>query len=249
MLGKNRKRKRYEEEEANFWISYSDLMAGILIIFILLFVFKIFDFEKQKTEAMQAKHEAEIIKEELDETKKVVLELSSTRSKIIEMLQEEFENENIGITVDPSTGAIKLKDSILFDTGESELKNEGKTFLKEFIPTYINILLSDKEIRDQIAEIIIEGHTDNVGTYIYNLELSQDRAFSVAEYLLSDNVNYDYKEEFKTYITVNGKSYSDLIYINGVIDLNSSRRVEVKFRLKEEETLLEISRQLEAANE
>ncbi len=186
---------------------------------------------------------------ELDQTKQTILELSSTRNEIIDSLQDAFESENIGIIVDPNTGAIKLKDSILFDTGESELKAEGKAFLADFIPIYINILLGDEEIKNQIAEIIIEGHTDNIGTYIYNLKLSQDRAFSVVEYLLSDELEYSHKDTFRAYATANGKSYSNLIYKDGVPDLDSSRRVEIKFRLKEEETLLEISKQLEGTSE
>lgn len=249
MLKKNKRKLVNNDEETNFWVSYSDLMAGILIIFILLFVYKIYDFEEQKVEVLESQKEMETIKKELEDTRAEVLELSNTRNVIIELLQEEFENKHINIVVDPTTGAIKLQDSILFDLGESELKDNGKLFLEDFIPTYVEILLGNDEIKNEIAEIIIEGHTDNIGTYIYNLELSQNRAFSVAEYLLNEDFEYDYKDDFQTYITVNGKSFSDLIYVNNEVDLNASRRVEVKFRLKEEETLLEISKKLEGAYE
>ncbi len=48
MFNNRKVKKQFREEESNFWISYSDLMAGILIIFILLFLYKIQDFETQK---------------------------------------------------------------------------------------------------------------------------------------------------------------------------------------------------------
>ena len=223
------KKKSSQEEEASYWISFSDLMASILIIFILLFIYKLVEFQ-----------------DNLDMTEQRIQELTSTRMQIIAMLQEEFEKENIDIKIDPKTGAIQLNESILFDTDKSELKQEGKDFCEKFIPLYVKILLGNKDVSSQISQIIVEGHTDDNGGYIYNLELSQERSLSVAKFLLSDTFNYEYKKELEKYLTVNGRSYSDPIYDkNGSIDKGISRRVEIKFRLKEEEVLLQIQNELE----
>lgn len=223
------KKKRSQEEEPGFWISFSDLMASILIIFILLFVYKLVEYQAS-----------------LSEKEQQIQELTSTRVKIIEMLQEEFEKENIDINIDPKTGTIKLNESILFDTSKSELKKEGKEFAKRFIPIYVKILLGNEEVRSQLSQIIIEGHTDDVGSYMSNLKLSQDRTLSVAKFLLDDEFDYKYKKDLQEYITLNGRSYSDpILDKNGNINRDASRRVEIKFRLKEEEILLEIQNKLE----
>lgn len=223
------KKKRSQEEEPGFWISFSDLMASILIIFILLFVYKLVEYQAS-----------------LSEKEQQIQELTSTRVKIIEMLQEEFEKENIDINIDPKTGTIKLNESILFDTSKSELKKEGKKFAKKFIPIYVKILLGNEDIRSQLSQIIIEGHTDDVGSYISNLKLSQDRTLSVAKFLLDDDFDYKYKKDLQEYITLNGRSYSEPILDDkGNINRDASRRVEIKFRLKEEEILLEIQNKLE----
>lgn len=223
------KKKRSQEEEPGFWISFSDLMASILIIFILLFVYKLVEYQAS-----------------LSEKEQQIQELTSTRVKIIEMLQEEFEKENIDINIDPKTGTIKLNESILFDTSKSELKKEGKEFAKRFIPIYVKILLGNEEVRSQLSQIIIEGHTDDVGSYMSNLKLSQDRTLSVAKFLLDDEFDYKYKKDLQEYITLNGRSYSDpILDKNGKINRDASRRVEIKFRLKEEEILLEIQNKLE----
>ena len=223
------KKKRSQEEEPGFWISFSDLMASILIIFILLFVYKLVEYQAS-----------------LSEKEQQIQELTSTRVKIIEMLQEEFEKENIDINIDPKTGTIKLNESILFDTSKSELKKEGKEFAKKFIPIYVRILLGNEDIRSQLSQIIIEGHTDDVGSYMSNLKLSQDRTLSVTKFLLDDEFDYKYKKDLQEYITLNGRSYSDpILNKNGKINRGASRRVEIKFRLKEEEILLEIQNKLE----
>ena len=223
------KRKKSQEEEVGFWISFSDLMASILIIFILLFVYKLVEYQANLTEKEQQ-----------------IQELTSTRVKIIEMLQEEFKKEDIDINIDPKTGTIKLNESILFDTSKSELKEEGKEFARRFIPIYVKILLGNEEVKSQLSQIIIEGHTDDVGSYMSNLKLSQDRTLSVAQFLLDDEFDYKYKKDLQEYITLNGRSYSEPILDDeGNINRDASRRVEIKFRLKEEEILLEIQNKLE----
>ena len=223
------KKKRKIEEGSGYWISFSDLMSGVLIIFMLLFIYKILDYQNNI------------------ESKEAMIEsLSSTRMQIISMLQDEFEKENIDILIDPKTGAIRLSEAILFDYGKNELKEEGKIFLQKFIPIYVRILFGTDDIKSQVSQIIIEGHTDDAGDYIYNLKLSQERALSVVEYLIGDGFNYDYKNDLQYNLTANGRSFSELITNeDGTVNANASRRVEIKFRLNEEETLMQIKQELE----
>ena len=228
-MSKLLKKKRNREEGSGYWISFSDLMSGVLIIFMLLFIYKILDYQNNI------------------ESKEAMIEsLSSTRMQIISMLQEEFEKENIDILIDPKTGAIRLSEAILFDYGKNELKEEGKAFLQRFIPIYVRILFGTEDIKSQVSQIIIEGHTDDAGDYIYNLKLSQERALSVVEYLIGDGFNYDYKNDLQYNLTANGRSFSELITNNdGSVNPDASRRVEIKFRLNEEETLMQIQQELE----
>jgi len=221
-------RNSKQEEETSYWLSFSDLMASVLIIFILLFVYNLIAYE-----------------ESMNETEKMIQELTSTRMKIISMLQDEFDKEDIDIIIDPKTGAIQLNESILFDTGKSQLKDEGKAFAEKFIPIYVSILLGNAEIKSQLSQIIIEGHTDDVGGYLYNLKLSQERSLSVAQFLLNPEFNYKYKDEMEKYLTINGRSYSEpILNSDDSINKDASRRVEIKFRLKEEEVLLQIQKEL-----
>lgn len=222
-------RRKSNQEETSYWLSFSDLMASVLIIFILLFVYNLIAYE-----------------ESMNETEKMIQELTSTRMKIITMLQEEFDKEDIDIIIDPKTGAIQLNESILFDSGKSQLKDEGKLFAEKFIPIYVKILLGNDEIKSQISQIIIEGHTDDVGGYLYNLKLSQERSLSVAQFLINPEFDYMYKNEMEKYLTINGRSYSEpILNSDGSINKDASRRVEIKFRLIEEEVLLQIQKELE----
>ena len=114
---------------------------------------------------------------------------------------------------------------------------------------YLEVLLSD-EYRDYIAEIIIEGHTDTDGGYEGNMDLSYDRADAVAKFCLNKNngLSQSKIEQLQKLLTINGKSCSNPIYKadgSGEVDMQASRRVEIKFRLKEDEMIQKIAEILE----
>ena len=170
-------------------------------------------------------------------------DIIGVRADLVEDLSREFNNSDLKVSVDETTGAITFDASILFDYNKSVLKPSGKEFLADFLPRYADVLLSPK-YKDNISEILIEGHTDTEGNYMSNLELSQKRALAVAEYCLSDNskiLNATQLEEMRSLISATGRSYSNPIYDeNGKIDMAASRRVEFLFRLTDEEMVREM---------
>jgi chemotaxis protein MotB len=219
MFNRPIKRKQKEEdEEVSYWLSYSDLMAGVLIIFILLFTYKILAYN-QNLESKESK----------------IKELTSIRKMIITRLFEEFGDE---IQIDPKTGVIKVRSNILFDVDQSKIKKEGHQFLQKFIPRYLKVLLGEEDIKKHLSRIVVEGHTDNTGTYLYNLELSQARAFNVVKYIYSEEVITKYKDGLENFISAIGRSEVDLVLSDqGKISKNKSRRVEFKFELKDDKII------------
>ena len=155
----------------------------------------------------------------------------------------EFGNSDLKVSVDETTGGITFDASILFDYNKSVLKPSGKEFLAKFLPRYADVLLSPK-YKDNISEILIEGHTDTEGNYLSNLELSQKRALAVAEYCLGDNsgiLTDSQLEQMRSLISATGRSYSKPVYDDkGEIDMAASRRVEFLFQLKDEEMVREM---------
>ncbi|MCD7883880.1 MAG: OmpA family protein [Lachnospiraceae bacterium] len=205
--------------------------------------------EQQTTLAVQEEELAaqqttvESLQAQLDEQAAQIEQIIGVRSQLIELLNEELTAHGIAVQADLSTGAIVFESSILFDKNSMELSEEGKEFFREFLPVYLEVLLQP-EFLDYIAEILIEGHTDDSGTYLYNLQLSQQRAYSVSEYFLGDDCDFldaETIEVLKTLVTVNGCADKDPICLeDGTIDEEASRRVEIKFRLKDQEMIEEL---------
>ncbi|MBQ8092984.1 MAG: OmpA family protein [Clostridia bacterium] len=177
--------------------------------------------------------------------------LIGLRSEIIESLRDELKSAGLDAIVDRNTGAIGFSGSVLFDTGRNELKDSGKELLNRFIPIYLRTLMSN-EYQEFIGEIIIEGHTDTSGSYLSNLKLSQERALTVATYCLGSEmigITGSERSLLQSILTVNGRSYSDPVYnANGSVNMEASRRVVFKFRMKDAEMIDQMSAILEGQN-
>ena len=82
------------------------------------------------------------------------------------------------------------------------------------------------------------------------MELSYERANAVADFCLDkrNGLTETEIEQLQKILTVNGKSWSSPVYKKDAfgnaleeVDMPASRRVEIKFRLKEDEMIEKIS--------
>ena len=212
-------------------------------------------YDSQNSTALISQYREELAstKQQLSETTTQLEQMLGVKTQIIKKLSSELKRKNINVEVDQQTGAIVLPGAMLFDSGKVDLKESGKRYMDSFLPVYLSVLLSN-EFKPYIAEIVIEGHTDSTGragtdAYLYNLELSQQRALAVANYVLDTSymrstlrLNSSDQETFRRMVTAAGRSFSSLIYTNGVENKEASRRVEIKFNLVDEESVSTISR-------
>ena len=103
--------------------------------------------------------------------------LEQIRESIVEVMGD-ASKVSIG-----DNGNIILSDSVLFDLGSSEIKEDSAGVLGELIDVFYQFL-SDGENAKYVDSIVISGHTDITGTAESNRVLSTDRANSVLNYLL-----------------------------------------------------------------
>jgi chemotaxis protein MotB len=115
---------------------------------------------------------------------KVIQLLDDTRKSIESSLKDQIAAQNITIEDTDEKLKVILVENILFDSGSSEVNEEGKRLL---------LLLSETLNKDSMRQIVVEGHTDNVPLggqlrerFPSNWELSAARAASVIRLLQSD---------------------------------------------------------------
>lgn len=200
------------------------------------------EIENARAELAAANQQMETTKAELDATRSELQDIVGIRTDIIGELQTRFNNSSM--SVDAQTGSITFSSDVLFQYNSSTLTTNSQNTLKAIIPLYLDVLLQDT-YRPYIAEIIIEGHTDTDGSYQSNMNLSFDRANAVAKFCLNERngLSKDKIGQLQELLTVNGRSYSNPVFKTGTeeIDMAASRRVEIKFRLKEDEMIEKIA--------
>lgn len=196
--------------------------------------------QQNKIAAMQIVLAAQ--EEELAGYQLQLQDILGVRTKIVRELSDALSAARISAKVDGNTGDIVLDSTLMFEVNSSDLSPEGYAQLNRLIPVYLGVLMRD-EYKDYVAEIIVEGHTDSTGSYERNLELSQERAMHVAMHCLNMNtLTAQQKEQLKDIIVAQGRSNSNPIYdAYGVEDQQRSRRVEIKFRLKDAEMIQQMS--------
>jgi len=181
---------------------------------------------------------------ELGKQQTIIEEMVGVRAAIIANLHGSLQAANINVTVDGKTGAITLDSAVFFDYGSSTIKSSGMQLLNQFIPVYVRTLLSG-ENSEYVSELIVEGHTDSVGSFEYNLNLSQQRAYEVVRYCLSDQfygLTAAEKRVLRDRVTANGRAFSEpILNADGTENPDASRRVEFKFRLKDDEMINSMS--------
>lgn len=90
-------------------------------------------------------------------------------------LESVAETERVGDGI-----IVTMKDKILFDFNSSQLKSASKASLQKMAEVFKKY---------EKTEMTVAGHTDNVGSASYNLQLSDRRARAVTDYLVSLGVD------------------------------------------------------------
>ncbi len=191
---------QFEQKSDAFNLSISDLMAGILAIFILALSYFILNFGQANAQLTQN---------------------AEKREKLLQEIKYEMKNKhNINVTIFEKEGILRLPDGILFEKGEIEPNEGGKRVIVKLREILYKTLTSVK-YKDAIETIFIEGHTDNTPVsknnpkYKTNWELSAKRAIATWTLLgeLKETEDENVKEENKT--ERNKKTLANLVNKNG----------------------------------
>lgn len=187
------------QQEENHWLSVSDLMAGLMIVFLFI--------------AIALMRDALL---ERDRIKEVAVAYQEGQVNIYNALVGEFAQDlpkwNAEIDQDTLTFTFNSPE-VLFRQGDIALSATYQALLADFFPRYMTVL---DDFKDSISEVRIEGHTSSVWSrtttpteaYFLNMALSQGRTRSVLEYVYKLPQIEPYRSWIKTHIAAVGFSSS-----------------------------------------
>lgn len=210
MLGRvTLKRGAKAEGESPFWISFSDLMTALMTLFLVVMAVTLVAVTKNLT----AEEEAKI-----------------QREKDIRAMMAQIKRDSAqkNVTVDESTYRIDLGEVVRFGSGDSSIKPEAARFLRDYIPVLLEAKLTPQG-QKWLRRVVVEGFTDQDGTYLYNLALSLNRSKSVVCTLFARPAPGEHVltlpqlQQVQDLFLVGGYSFNSIRQ-----DKAASRRVELK---------------------
>lgn len=151
-----------------FTLSISDLMAGLLAIFILALSYFMLNL-------------GEVTNQYTGNTEK--------RNELLENMQQDMANRGVKVTIDKKQGVLRIPESVLFAQGEAVIKPEGQ-YAVNSLSQVLYETLTEEKYAHVIETIFIEGHTDNVPIetpeFHSNWELSTQRAINTWNLMRTD---------------------------------------------------------------
>ena len=211
-------------DDAEHWISTSDLMTGLMMVFLFISI----------AFMRHAYQERDHMKEVQNQMRDIAVAYESTQDSIYSALMDEFKEDlpKWSAKIHRDDLSIEFTDmEILFEVGSAKLKPGFKTVLDNFFPRYMERLAQFKE---NITEIRIEGHAStywNATTspdeaYTKNMILSQARTRSVLFHIQTIPEMQSQKDWVRQHMAAIGFSSSHAVRDrHGRENAEASRRV------------------------
>ena len=218
------------KSDDDVWISASDMMAGLMMIFLFIAIIYIRNIGQY------------------------IDQINDVQTKLCSSLSAEFANEidEWNMTVCEDGLVIRFESDGNFEKSKADLSQKFRRILAAFIPRFFETLW---KFQGQISEVRIEGHTDSsvrrldtpLSGYLYNTRLSQDRSRNVMNFALvsmrNKKLDTQLSWSFKN-LTAHGMSSSEPILVGGQEQMDRSRRVEFRIRTTARDNLDSLVRAL-----
>ena len=201
-------------DEGPVWLSVGDLMAALLLMFVLLFIANVLRLQEVEQKATER------------------------RQRVIAVLTENLGAESIEVKVDQKSGELSISNDLLFGFASARLSSSGEELLERFIPVFADVLFSDPEIDEEVVRIIVEGHASREGSDRENLNLSLDRAQAVTDHIMAME-DFDYRDHLLRELLPSGRGEFEADQAH---DNPDDRRVTFRFQFRGAQWELEAQR-------
>lgn len=207
-----------DEAEKPFWISFSDLMTALMVLFLVVMTISLLTVTQELRNIQQDEKE---------------------RQAAIDRLMSGLEEAAVPykeVSVSRERMTVSFGEAARFASGDHRFSPQAAALLRAFVPEILK-MASGEDGRRWFKRVVVEGFTDTDGTYLLNLDLSLKRAHSVVCALLDPTpaigsaLTDEQKRQVRELFLVGGFSFN-----SAKASKDESRRVELRldFRLLNE---------------
>ena len=199
-----------------FSVSISDLMSGLLAIFILALAYFILNFSQATSQLTQN---------------------DALRAELLDDIQEQLSSDGIQVTVDEKHGILRISEGVLFDVGRADVKPQGQAVIGK-LSGILSQTLQSEPYEGAVETIFIEGHTDNTpinnGVFPSNWELSTKRAINTWRLMAKTHPELDrlQNKNEQPMFSCSGYAETRPIADNQTADgKRANRRIDIRFTM------------------
>ncbi|MCV0394851.1 MAG: OmpA family protein [Rhizobiaceae bacterium] len=259
------------EEGENYFVSMTDMMVGVLFIFIIMLMVFALDFRTKtddQTDALEAARRAaqkiEVLSREVQHHITTMDEASEVRRQLLTEIRDQLAARNIKVEISPNSDVLRItENAVLFRTGswtlEGQAKNNVTTIaqvLSGVLRNYVSCttITGARDCREDDAPVVetvfIEGHTDVTGPDLDNWRLSTARAAETFQQLSTS------APELRTFLNHEGQEilsvsgYSSTRPVDAAVSpeaFAANRRIDLRFVMENDsrERMEQLSRQVD----
>jgi flagellar motor protein MotB len=250
-------RTRPDEGDENYFISTTDMLVGILFIFIIMLMAFALNYKDAQHSRQKQVADVRSAIETVQREVKELQQLDRQRAELLRQLQERLRANNVRVHIEPGSGVLRLPEDLLFDRNKADLNRNGQQALEYLAKAMEAVLPCFTKSRPPgcsvppdigLDAVYIEGHTDRSGAEEFNWRLSADRAISTYRKLQLSSPSTAELENAKgqRLLGVSGYAYYRLAEPDQPLD-SKNRRIDIRFTMSVsyEAALERIRRQLQ----
>jgi flagellar motor protein MotB len=224
-----------DTQDDSYFASFTDMLVGILFIFIILLVLVATNFQSQQNQSRQATES--------------ITKMIESRNAVLQEMSRSLKESGVQVELDLEQGILRLPESILFDLGSDQVNSQGKIALQKLahvLASYLPCLgIADKQLQTKcdclhlkskgnLEAVLIEGHTDHIGsdTGYDNWGLSARRAITVFRELIATRPVLDRGIMNSQNVPVLGVSGYESRRPVSDTNLRQNRRIDLRFIMR-----------------
>lgn len=224
------RRKSNVDEENPYWMSFSDLMSALLVIFILATVALIIELTQKS--------------EKIDASIQELQRAEEARRNILLDIKEDLAKQNIVVEIVENDTVLRIPESTLsFESAKDTLPEDDKTQTEvAAIGDALHKAITKEERWKYLDTVFVEGHTDSVNIWYRgkgNWGLSTDRAVSIWKLWQEKNSLLPKLNELKNFngqLLFSVSGYADTRRVDLVEKSEDqrarNRRIDIRFTVK-----------------
>lgn len=265
----------HTDEDENYFISMTDMVVGILFIFIIMLMVFALNFRQQTDETVRLTAEqqeqlakanelAEQIAALRNSIENEITELNKAdqaRKELLEVIKARLDLVGLKVSIDEKTGVLRLaEDAIQFAPQSSQLDTEAQRNVDAVAKVLLDILpsytacpkgMTCRPSTGYVVEtVFIEGHTDKTGSDNLNWQLSTERAVNTYRRIVDNfpGLRALVNSEGREILSVSGYAYTrPAVEQEDADGYRINRRIDLRFVMETDrrERLREVLRLLD----